>query len=536
MKKLPIGIQTFRIIIEEDYVYVDKTKYVYDIITNGRSYFLSRPRRFGKSLLLDTIAEAFSGDKALFKGLWIHDADYSFDKHPVLRLDMSAVATDSPEKLAQSLLSVLKEIAEREGIAIDSALPSDALRSLILKLYDKYSQKVVVLIDEYDKPILDHLTDLDIAEANRAVIRGFYGILKSMDPYLRLTFITGVSKFTKTSLFSELNNLLDITMHKKYASICGIPVEALATHFGEHIAYLSSLDEFKQYRAHHHYDSLHDEILAWYDGYSWDGFTKVLNPFGLLLFFANEKFSSFWYSTGSPKFLIDMIKDNPEVYIQLKDFRMGEWELDTFDVHGIQVAPLLFQTGYLTVKEVVTGMGSASYLLDIPNREVAEALNLHILAILSEKENAFAGTAYRNILEALMRSDLQRILDVMKGFFSSIPYNLHVKQEAYYHSLFFALMNLLGFAIDAEVQMSMGRIDAVLDMKDKVYIFEFKYEDCAPDADAETKRKLFDKALKAGREQIIDRGYADKYAGSGKTVYQAAFAFLGRSDIEMEVL
>jgi hypothetical protein len=231
-----------------------------------------------------------------------------------------------------------------------------------------------------------------------------------------------------------------------------------------------------------------------------------------------------------------MIKENPEVYIKLKDFKMGEWELDTFDVHGIQVAPLMFQTGYLTIKEVITGLGSTSYVLDIPNREVREALNLHILAILSEKENAFAGTAYRNILESLQSGDLQRILDVMRGFFSSIPYSLHVKQEAYYHSLFFALMNLLGFDIEAEVQTSMGRIDAVLEMNEKVYIFEFKYEDCAPGADAGVKRKLFDKALKEGREQIIGRGYADKYAGSGKAVYQAAFAFLGRSDIEMEVL
>ena len=220
MKKLPLGIQNIREILEDGYVYVDKTKYVYELINGMKCYFLSRPRRFGKSLLLDTIAEVFSGDKELFKGLWIYDSDYSFPKHPVIRLDMSNIANDNPDVLKVSLSIALKERIREEGLTVPGEQPSDIFQYLIKGLYSKYNRKVVVLIDEYDKPILDHILDVETAEANRMVIKGFYGVLKSMDPFLRLTFITGVSKFTKTSIFSEMNNLLDITLMKKYANIC----------------------------------------------------------------------------------------------------------------------------------------------------------------------------------------------------------------------------------------------------------------------------------------------------------------------------
>ena len=211
MKKLPLGIQNFREIIEEGHVYVDKTRFVYDLINSGKFYFLSRPRRFGKSLLLDTIAEVFLGSKELFKGLWIYDSDYDFAGYPVVRLDMSNFTTDSPETLNKSLVSCLHDYLEEEGMRISDDMPSVLFNRLIKGLHKKYNRRIVVLIDEYDKPILDHITDFVIAEANRAVLRSFYGILKSLDSYLKFTFFTGVSKFTKTSVFSSLNNLTDIT-------------------------------------------------------------------------------------------------------------------------------------------------------------------------------------------------------------------------------------------------------------------------------------------------------------------------------------
>ncbi|MCL2227428.1 MAG: ATP-binding protein [Oscillospiraceae bacterium] len=360
MKKLPVGIQNFRKIIEGSYAYADKTQHVYNLLNDASYYFLSRPRRFGKSLLLDTIAEAFGGDRELFKGLFIFDSDYDFEKYP----------------------------------------------------------------------------------------------------------------------------------------------------------------------------DLHDEILAWYDGYSWDGQSRVINPFSILNFFSAEKFSSFWYASGTPKFLLDLIKQRPRGYTDLKNLEMGEWTLDTFDLERMEVEPLLFQTGYLTVKEVLPNQRPPVYLLDVPNYEVRIAFNLHILAAFTESGATYAETSQR-IRAALNEGNLEALLGTLRGLFASIPYEIHIGKEAYYHSIFYAIMNLLGFEVDAEVSVSGGRIGATLELEDKAYVFEFKYAECPPDACAEAKCEIFDKTLKAGMKQLEDRGYAKKYEGGGKIVYQAAFAFLGRDDIEM---
>ncbi|MCL2060420.1 MAG: AAA family ATPase, partial [Oscillospiraceae bacterium] len=355
MKKLPLGIQSFREIASGGYIYVDKTEYIYNLIGEAKYYFISRPRRFGKSLLLDTIGEVFSGDRELFKGLWIYGSDYEFKKHPVIRLDMSNISNSSPGVLEDSLYDDLSIKMEDEGIEITDRNPANVFKRLILSLYKKYNQRVVVLIDEYDKPILDHLSDAEAAEANRQVLRGFYGILKSMDPYLRFTMITGVTKFTKTSIFSGLNNLFDITMSRKYANICGIPVECLGEYFGEHIANLSSSNDFMET------DDIHGKILDWYDGYSWDGKSRLLNPFSLLNFFLQKRLGSYWYASGTPWFLIDIIKKKPASFVTLKNLEIGEWMLDAFDILKIEPEPLMFQTGYLTVKEVVLTDGAPTY-------------------------------------------------------------------------------------------------------------------------------------------------------------------------------
>ena len=529
MKKLPIGIQNFRKIIEGDYIYIDKTQYVYDLIDNASYYFLSRPRRFGKSLLLDTIAEVFSGDKELFKGLWIYDSGYAFPKHPVIRLDMSRIANENPAILKESILSRLKEICSAEGLEIEDTIVSDVFAKLISLLCKKYDQRVVVLIDEYDKPILDHITEIDLADENRKVLRGFYGILKSMDACLRFTLITGVTKFSKTFVFSELNNLSDITLHEDFAGICGIPVESLDTCFGEHMESLAASKNLSRY------ESIRDGILAWYDGYSWDGETRLINPFSLLSFFSARRFSGFWYASGTPGFLVDMIKRKPETFLTLKNLEMSERVLDLFDIRSMEIEPLLFQTGYLTVESILLEYGPPIYRLTMPNLEVREAFSLQVMAELTEKGDFFAETAYRRMKESLAEGDLQKMLDILRGLFASIPYELHVKQEAYYHSIFYAVMSVLGFDVDAEVSVSKGRVDAVLALEDKVYVMEFKYEACPPDASDEAKQKLFSDTLDEAMAQIGDRGYADRYRGSGKSVVRAAFAFLGRDEIEMRV-
>jgi len=526
LKKMPIGIQSFRKIIEGDYVYADKTQYIYELLNNASYYFLSRPRRFGKSLLLDTIAETFSGDKELFKGLYIYDSDYSFERHPVLRFDMSNISNETPQALKESLVNALNIRAEEEGFNLIGSIPADIFKHLISSLHRKYNKTVVVLIDEYDKPILDRLAKLDIAEENREVVRSFYGVLKSMDAHLRMTFITGVTKFTKTSIFSGLNNLLDITMSKRYVNICGIAVEDLEKYFGAYIERLKALEYFSRY------DGIEEEILKWYDGYSWDGINRVLNPFSLLYFFTEEVFKGYWYSSGTPTFLIEMLKEKPASYISLRNLEISEWSMDSFDIRRMEPESLLFQTGYLTVKEVPPHYGTPTYLLEIPNFEVREAFNLHILAGFTESSDVFAESSYRKMKEAFRNCDLQAVLETLRGLFASIPYQLHVDAEAYYHSIFYAIMILLGFDISAEVSTARGRIDAVLELESKVYIIEFKYIKCESDISEENKQKLFDEALDSGMKQIKDKGYDEKYSASGKAIHHAAFAFLGRDDIK----
>ena len=530
LKKLPIGIQTFRDIILNDFVYVDKTRQIYNLIRDAKYYFLSRPRRFGKSLLLDTIGEVFGGDRELFNGLWIYNSDYTFIKHPVIKLDMSGMSNESPDALKESIMSYLDIYYEADGLEIKDKNPADALRRLIMTLNRLYGQKVVVLIDEYDKPILDHIEDLPIANGNRQVLRGFYGILKSMDPYLGFVFITGVTKFTKTSIFSGLNNLRDITMSEFYSDICGIPVESLDDVFAEHIANVNTIKKFQQFA------TINDAILAWYDGYSWDGIKKLLNPFSLLNFFADKKINSYWYATGTPWFLIDMIKKKPESYLLLHKFRITEMMLDTFDIDRIAIEPLLFQTGYLTVREVEDAKIPPAYVLDIPNQEVRDAFNLQVVSAFTESGEIRTGQAKMEINEALESGDLRKMLDILRGLFASIPYELHVEKEAYYHSVFYAIMTLLGFDMEVEVSVSRGRVDAVLELEDKVYVMEFKYEKCPRDANEEMKRKLFNAALNNAMIQINNKRYGDRYIGSGKKLYKAAFAFLGRDDIEMIVV
>ena len=528
MKRLPLGVQNFREIVEKNHVYIDKTQYIYELINSGKCYFLSRPRRFGKSLLLDTIAEVFLGNKELFKGLWIYDSDYGFDSHPVVRLDMSNVDTMTPTLFSSSLSSRLRDKLEKENIKVGEDAPPGLLNNLIEGLHFKYNKKVVVLIDEYDKPILDHIKDKETAEAMRGILRSFYGILKSLDPYLEFTFFTGVSKFTKTSVFSSLNNLSDITMSRKYANICGIPVDELEKYFGDRMKLM------KNYDLHKTYDELHDLILKWYDGYSWDGVTKLLNPFGLLSFFFHEDIKSYWYASGSPKFLIDLIKTQPGDVAQLQNISICEVEMDAIDIGNFKIGPLLLQTGYLTVSKIVRNEEWPEYELEIPNLEVKEAFFRHITAGLVERDFFDTSNAYREIRTALRTGNLEGILTALRSLFASIPYQLHIKAEAYYHSIFFCVMNVLGFEMDAEVSVSRGRIDAVLVHGDKVYVFEFKYENCPPDAGEEEKRMIFETTLKNGMKQINEKGYADRYMGSGKTVYQAVFAFLGRDSIEMD--
>jgi hypothetical protein len=343
MKSLPIGIQSFKELRNRGCVYVDKTRHILNLINHGKYFFLSRPRRFGKSLLLSTIEEVFLGNRELFDDLYIYDK-IKWESYPVLRLDFGRRGYATPNELLLSLNKYIDDEASRIGITLPDATLPDRFAELIICTRKKYDRQVVVLIDEYDKPIIDHLDQLSVADENRKILRSFYQVLKATDEHLKFVFLTGVSKFSKVSVFSGLNNLNDISVHNRYAAICGYTQEELETNFTEHLSELMQAKRMDR-------EAVLSRIKSHYNGYSWDGETLVYNPFSTLLLFDKKVFNNYWFATGTPTFLIKMLKDTDMAPV-LKPVTLTASGFDSFEPGAIKIVPLLFQTGYLTIKSI----------------------------------------------------------------------------------------------------------------------------------------------------------------------------------------
>jgi hypothetical protein len=511
VRKLPIGIQSLREIIEGDYVYVDKTREIYQLIQEGKYYFLSRPRRFGKSLLIDTIGELFSGTRELFEGLWIAGAesDYGFEPHPVVRIDLTQVSTKDAGHLESSLCELLLRQARSEGFSIDIRQPADIFRILIESLREKYSRRVAVLIDEYDKPIIDHIDKPALAQANREVLGNFYGIIKGQDANIVFCLLTGVSKFTRLSLFSALNNLRDITLRVPYAGICGITEAEFESVFSDRLA---GIDYAK--------------VLLWYDGYTWDGMTRVFNPFSLLSFFQDCEFNNYWYASGTPQFLMQSFKARPEEYANIQQATISEALLDSHNIEDAPPVSLLFQTGFLTVKHVLD-VTPKEYVVGFPNEEVSSSFARQFLSALTEAPDPYSLNFIKSMREALDAGTPEKMAEPLSGLYASLPYHLHLQSEAYYHSLFLAVMQFLGFQIIGELSVAEGRVDGVLIRPNKkTYLIEFKYvfDEMAMDA-----------ALADAFAQIESRKYAARYAGTGHEIYRLAIAVAARGKVKVAV-
>ena len=482
MKKLPIGIQTFSEIINEGYVYVDKTDIAFNLISKGKYYFLSRPRRFGKSLFLDTLKEIFEGNKELFNGYYIYDKWDWEVKYPVIKLSFGSDVVDNIEDLNKKLLSILKDVKKDIGVSSDANDPNIYFRELIRKTYEKYNQRVVILIDEFDKPILDNITNTDISCEMRDMM-DFYSIIKDNDAYIQFVFITGVSKFSKMNLFSGLNNLEDITLHPDYGNICGYAHNDLLSVFNEH---LQGADM--------------DKVKQWYNGYNYFG-DKVYNPFDILLFISNKfDFRNYWWETGNPSFLIDMLKTQNYYIPELENFTANEEILNTFDVERIELVALLWQTGYLTITEEIPTGFSIKYKLKTPNKEVQTSLNNLFINYLTGQvtEKLKHQDKLYNMLD---KPDLDGFKDALYSLFASIPYtnftnsNLH-KYEGYYGSVVYAYLASIGVDIIPEDITNLGRMDLSVKLEGKVFIFEFK---------------LTEKATGNALKQIKEKRYWEKY-------------------------
>ena len=497
-RKLPIGIQTFRTIREESYYYVDKTPYLRRLVEEGTHYFLSRPRRFGKSLLLDTLKELFEGNEPLFQGLDIHDAWNWSVRYPVVRLDFSSGNFRQPDHLHKDVMAQLSAVEDEAAVVGRHDTAPARFRHLMQALHRKTGKRVVVLVDEYDKPILDTLDTPEAARANRDFLRGLYATIKASDAHVKFTFLAGVSKFSKGSLFSGLNNLIDITLDPRHSGICGYTDVDLGTVFAPE---LPGLDR--------------DAIRDWYDGYNWRGEESIYNPFDILLLFRNREFDAYWFETGTPSFLIETLIERG-VGSPALDGMFGTNELlSAFDVDEMTTEALLFQTGYLTIRNVEDMGGSPLYRLGYPNREVRQSLNRSLLRAMTPdaSRQLTHGIRLRQLLGA---NDFERLETLFRALFSGIPYEWHTRNdiarfEGYYASVFYSHFAAAGLDVVVEDSSSHGRVDMAVRFRGRVYLFEFKVVELAPEG--------------AAMEQLRERRYAEKYRHLGEPIHLIGVEF-----------
>lgn len=468
MKHLPIGIQTFSKLINGNYLYIDKTKDIYNLLQEGgQYYFLSRPRRFGKSLLVSTLYELFSGSRELFKGLWIYDK-IEWAKYPLIHFDFSSMVYENSKILEKSIEEKLDKFAKENNLKLTSINYKTRFEELIEKLSLAAESKVAILIDEYDKPIIDKIEDRETVKENRDVLKEFYSILKSSDKHIKFVFLTGVSKFSRVSVFSGLNNLNDITLDAKFSTLLGYTQEELEKYFKEHIEKLSvSLDIKKK--------QLIKEIKDWYNGYSWDGKEFLYNPTSILHLFSKGQFDNYWFTTGTPTFLVKLIKEKKSKIIEFEEKPVDNTVFESYDIDNISIAPLLFQTGYLTIKKIHKIKLRNKYILSYPNEEVKEAFLKYLLAGITESPVADMGSRILDMVEHIIGNDIDGFFSILKSIFSAIPYNIFIgDRESYYHTVIYLTLSLVGVSIESEVQTHTGRIDAVLKTDTHVYVMEFK--------------------------------------------------------------
>ena len=497
-RRLPLGIQTFRKIREDGCYYVDKTEFARQLVDGGTHYFLSRPRRFGKSLFVDTLKELFEGNEPLFRGLAIHDRwDWSV-RHPVVRLDFSGGAYRSLADLRASLTARLLNIERAHGITPVHTTAPERLAYLIAALRERSGQRVAVLVDEYDKPILEVLDEPEAARANRDFLRGVYGAVKYADADIRFSLFTGVSKFTKVSLFSDLNNLTDITLRPEYSSICGYSEEDLDTVFGPE---LPGLDR--------------DRVRDWYNGYRWLGDERVYNPYGILLLFDTRKFRAHWFETGSPAFLIETLTERGLGPLDLEAMQGEEALLGRFDVGNIGTEALLFQTGYLTITGENEAGGRTRYGLGYPNREVKQSLNTEMLGALGLDPSRRTAREVE-LEEALAAADFGKLERLFRAVFAGVPYEWHTRNaiaryEGYYASVVYALFAAIAADVRVEDSSNRNRVDLAVRAYGQVFLLEFKV----------VEREAEGRAL----TQLRERGYAEKYRGRGEPIHLVGVEF-----------
>ncbi len=499
MKPLTTSIYTFEDLIKGGYLYVDKTAALHKIIAEYKGqYFLARPRRFGKSLLISTLKAIFLGKRELFKGLYIDTLDYNWQVYPVIHLNMGSADYDDGDALKGGLIEMIDKIAMDKNISLINSTYGSRFQELIEKLHD-LKGKVVILVDEYDKPMLNHLQKKGINEI-QSVLKSFYSVIKTTEPYQRFALITGVSKFSKVSIFSDLNNLTDLTMTAPEATMLGYTQEEFENNFDEYINALVAVQGTSR-------EACLDKLREWYNGYRFHQRAQtVYNPVSVMKCLQDKEFKNYWFETGTPTFLIDLFKRQQ---IDLENTSAFESDFSCYEPSELSILPLLFQTGYLTIKSSSLLGDETRYELGFPNSEVKRSFSKYLAQGLAHIPGSEMTGAAIRIIEALNENRLDDMLETMKVFFANIPYDISIAQEKYYQTIFYTVFNVLGSMIDAEARTNTGRIDAVVKTDHHIYILEFKLNGTAKEA----------------LQQIEDKQYALPYADDPRQLFKIGVEF-----------
>ena len=495
MKPISTDTYNFEGLITRGYTYVDKTEVLYPLINDsiGSQFFLSRPRRFGKSLLVSTFKYLFQGRRDLFKGLAIDSLDYDWKEYPVLHLDMGSMQASTVAEFDEKIIDQLMSRARELGVEVEkSSIPSIVFTRICEALAAKSPHRqFVMLVDEYDKPLLGALNTPDVIKF-RDALKSFYSVIKTKESLMRFTFITGISKFSKVSIFSDLNNLIDISMSAQFATLLGYTHDEVKKFFGDWIKKLSDTLTISL-------DDAFKEIVKWYDGYRFEENSEpVINPVSLGLCLRDLKFKTYWSETAVPTFLIDLLKEKP-INLQLKD--VEEEFLGAYEPDRPNIIPLLYQTGYLTIKGFQNMGGWRTYSLGFPNKEVRNSFNAK-LAKAYAGEDMSISSAQMKCLRALYANDLEAFFTSMRVFFANIPYDISPRApEETYQAIFCAILYFIGVGVTPEVHTNEGRIDAVMEIPDYVYVMEFKRDKSASEALKQIKeKKYYEKFLNSGKK------------------------------------
>ena len=503
MKDLTSSVYSFESLIQGGFLYVDKTEYIWRLIRPAKEmYFLSRPRRFGKSLTISTLKAVFEGKKELFKGLALYDKPYDWKVHPIIHLDMNGRDFSTLEKMEERFRQMLREQAAVNGVTLKAGASDTMFHELIKTLHDKGGD-VVLLLDEYDKPILSNISKENRSEFLEA-LKVFYSVIKEKSGMLRLAFITGVSKFCHVSLFSDLNNLTDITMDARYATMLGYTQREFESNFAEQIAFAEKKQPLSR-------KDFLEKIRTWYDGYRFEESAEpVYNPVSLAKFFeSGGKFNNYWFSTGTPTFLMKLISKQRFDLEEVLSSPVSGFAFDAYEIDKLNPLTLLLQTGYLTIDGAVQRYGDTAYRLRFPNLEVKGSFETYLAGHCSGLLADQVKDSVYKLADAVTAGDVDGFMEAMKVFFAKVPYDVHLKDENNFRLLFFSIFMLLGISITAESKTNEGRIDAVAANEGFVFVFEFK----------------LDKNKETALDQIRDRDYCRRYMNSGKKIFLVGVNF-----------